>query len=77
MNEQVDIFEDVCWVCYSTVAPMGPRPFFGPYYCRNKANEKLITLLSEGICAWVTYDIRKTEFWRIEEGRGRRPCAMA
>tara|TARA_Y100001937_G_scaffold111340_1_gene157872 strand:+ start:550 stop:765 length:216 start_codon:yes stop_codon:yes gene_type:complete len=71
MKKQVDIFDDVCWVCYYGKPDGQMQRVLGPYYCRNKANEKLITLLSKGFCAWLTYDVGKTQFWRIEEDQSR------
>ena len=73
MKEQVDIFEDPCWVYYvasddNIPGRKPPKKKHGPYYCANKAKEKLFTLLSKGICAWVIYDVRKTEFWGFKKG---------
>ena len=78
MNHQIDIFNDVYFVCYFSTNDdhVTGYPVFGPYYCLDKANDKLITLLSSGICAWVTHDVRKTQFWRFEKSLARRSRPM-
>jgi len=66
LKEQIHIFDDVSWVCCSLEETTSLKSY-GPFYCAQKANEKLITLLRKGICAWLTHDFRKAEFWKLEK----------
>ena len=74
INEKT--FNDVLFVMCVSKFALSPKRVYGPYYCTNKANEVLITLLRKGVCAWVSHDVRKTEFWRVEKSRSRRSCTM-
>ena len=76
MREQVDIFDDVRFVISTPRTTIDSQRVYGPFYCVNKANEQLITLLRKGICAWVSHDVRKTEFWRVKKGHSRRSRTM-
>ena len=61
MAEQVDIFEDVIFVWVHIDSKL---KCLGPYYCYNKAKNRLITYLTKGKCAWMSSNERKTKPWK-------------
>jgi len=69
MAEQVDIFEDVIFVWVHIDSKL---KCLGPYYCYNKAKNRLITYLTKGKCAWMSSNERKTKPRQFKEDQSWR-----
>ena len=70
--KQVDIFEDAIRVFIYFEPYMEVPVCVGTYYSYENAYNELINNLSEGLCAWMTFDGRKTESRRLQKYQNRR-----
>ena len=73
---QVDIFEDVIKVFIYFEPYMEVPVCVGTYYCYENAYEELVSNLSEGMCAWMTFNGRKTESRRLQKYQDRGSRSM-
>ena len=75
-SRQIDIFKDEIKV-FIYFLPFKDVPVcVGTYYCYENAYEELISNLSEGMCAWMTFNGRKTESRRLQKHKDRRSCPV-
>jgi hypothetical protein len=75
-GQQVDIFEDEIKVFIYFSSFRDAPVCVGTYYCYENAYEELINNLSEGLCAWMTFNGRKTESRRLQKYQSGGPSSV-